>query len=127
MAPLIRVDELCLPPFTIVSCSAYSSILKIEAIFSSETSADIQRTTRLYIPENSTLHDHRCENLKFYINYTIKTSSLNKEPADLSSAAGGYNDNWTGLYLRGLNSNLGELVSVCLSVCLQARFISSKC
>jgi hypothetical protein len=33
---------------------------------SSETSIDIQRTTRRYIPEDSTLLIHRCENLKSY-------------------------------------------------------------
>jgi hypothetical protein len=44
--------ELC---FTLVSCSAYSSTLKIEAICSSET-VDTQRTTRCYIPEDSTHH-----------------------------------------------------------------------
>jgi hypothetical protein len=36
----------------------------MEAIYSSETSFDFQRTTRRYIPEDSTLHNHRCENLK---------------------------------------------------------------
>jgi hypothetical protein len=33
----------------------------------SETSVDTQRTTRRYIPEDSTLHNHRCENLKSYL------------------------------------------------------------
>jgi hypothetical protein len=33
---------------------------------SSETSVGAQRTTRRYIPEDSTLHNHRCENLKSY-------------------------------------------------------------
>jgi hypothetical protein len=32
-----------------------------------EISVDFQRTTRSYIPENKTLHTHRCENLKYYI------------------------------------------------------------
>jgi hypothetical protein len=36
-------------------------------ICSSETSVHFQRTTRLYIPEDSTLHNHRCEDLKSYI------------------------------------------------------------
>jgi hypothetical protein len=36
-------------------CSAYSSTLKMEAICSSETSIDFQRTARRYIPEDSTL------------------------------------------------------------------------
>jgi hypothetical protein len=43
------------------------SILKMEAICSSDTSVGTQRTTRRYIPEDSTLHNHRCENLKSYI------------------------------------------------------------
>jgi hypothetical protein len=38
----------------------------MEAICCSETSVDFQRTTRRYIPEDITLHNHRCENLKFY-------------------------------------------------------------
>jgi hypothetical protein len=36
----------------------------MEVICSSETSIDTQRTTRRYIPEDGTLHNHRCENLK---------------------------------------------------------------
>jgi hypothetical protein len=43
------------PTFTLVSCSAYSSTLKMEAICSSETSVYFQRTTRRYIPDDSTL------------------------------------------------------------------------
>jgi hypothetical protein len=39
------------------------STLKMEAICSSETSADFQRSTRRYITEDgSTLHNHRREN-----------------------------------------------------------------
>jgi hypothetical protein len=37
----------------------------MEATYSSETSVDNQRSTRRYIPEDGTLHNHRCENLKF--------------------------------------------------------------
>jgi hypothetical protein len=43
-----------------------SSILKMEAICSSETSAETQRTTRRHTPEDYTLHNHGCENLKSY-------------------------------------------------------------
>jgi hypothetical protein len=58
----------CLPfAFTLVSCSAYSLALKMEATCSSETSVDFQQTTQHYIPEDSTLHNHHCENLKSYI------------------------------------------------------------
>jgi hypothetical protein len=56
-----------LPFFTLVSCSAYSLTLKMEETYSSETSVDFQLTTRRYIPEDSALHNHRCENLKSYI------------------------------------------------------------
>jgi hypothetical protein len=55
--------------FTLVYCSAYSSTLKMEAIFSSETSVDFQRTIQRYIPEYSTLLNHSSENLKYYKNY----------------------------------------------------------
>jgi hypothetical protein len=52
---------LCLPPaIKQVSCLVYSSTLKMEATFSSETSVDFQRTTRHYIPEESTLHNPVC-------------------------------------------------------------------
>jgi hypothetical protein len=30
----------------------------------SETAVDFQRTTQRYIPEDTNLHNHRCENLK---------------------------------------------------------------
>jgi hypothetical protein len=44
------------------------SNLKVETICSSETSVDCQRTARRYIPEDSsTIHNHRCGNLKSYI------------------------------------------------------------
>jgi hypothetical protein len=50
----------------LVSCSAYVSTLKKEAMCSSETTVDFQRTTRRYIPEDSAAHSHRCENLRYY-------------------------------------------------------------
>jgi hypothetical protein len=53
--------------FTLISCSVYSSTLKMEAICSSETSVGSQRTTRRCIPEDGALHNNRYENLKFYI------------------------------------------------------------
>jgi hypothetical protein len=43
-----------------------SSTLRMEAICSSETSVETQRTTRRYTPEDDTLHNHRCENIKSY-------------------------------------------------------------
>jgi hypothetical protein len=63
---------LCLQSaFTLVSCSAYSSILKMEAKCSSETSVDFQRTTRRRIPEGRTLHNHRYANLKSYMDHLV--------------------------------------------------------
>jgi hypothetical protein len=48
---------LFLPPaFTPVSCSSYSSTLKMEVICSSKTSVDFQRITRRYIPGDRTLY-----------------------------------------------------------------------
>jgi hypothetical protein len=38
----------------------------MEAIRSSESSVNFQRTKWRYIPEDSTLRNHRCEKLKFY-------------------------------------------------------------
>jgi hypothetical protein len=38
----------------------------MEAICSSKKLADFQRTSRRYIQEDGTFHNHRCENLKSY-------------------------------------------------------------
>jgi hypothetical protein len=51
------------PTFTLVSSWACSSAQKMKAICSSETSVGFQRTTRRYIPEDRSLHKHRCGNL----------------------------------------------------------------
>jgi hypothetical protein len=59
-----RLTELCLlAAFTLVSCSAYSSTLKMEEIFSSETSVDFRRTAQRYIPwlRNSQLCIEMCQ------------------------------------------------------------------
>jgi hypothetical protein len=40
----------------LVSCSAYTSTLKMEAICSSETSDDFQRTKRRYTSEDKTVY-----------------------------------------------------------------------
>jgi hypothetical protein len=41
--------------------------LKMEATYSSETPVDFQLITRRYIPEISTLHNHRCDSLKSFL------------------------------------------------------------
>jgi hypothetical protein len=43
----------------------------MEAIRSSETSGTTQRITRRHIPEEDTLQNHRCENLKSYKKITV--------------------------------------------------------
>jgi hypothetical protein len=48
-------------------------ILNKEAICSSETSFDFQRSTRRYIPEDCTVHNHRCENIRFYNKDMVST------------------------------------------------------
>jgi hypothetical protein len=47
-----------------VSCLAYFSTLKMEATRSSETSVGFQRIARRHIPEDRTIHNDRCEDLK---------------------------------------------------------------
>jgi hypothetical protein len=51
----------------------------MEAICSSETSVETQKTTRRHIPEYDTLHNHRCENLKSYVVYCNVKEELNKK------------------------------------------------
>jgi hypothetical protein len=48
----MKISAIC---FRLVSCLAYSSTLKIEAMYSSETLVDFQWTTRRYISEDITL------------------------------------------------------------------------
>jgi hypothetical protein len=69
---IASIFRLCLPlAFKVDSYSAYSSILKMEVICSSETSVDFQRTTWLYIPEGRTLHNQGCANLKSYMRFVV--------------------------------------------------------
>jgi hypothetical protein len=70
--------ETCLPPeFTLVSCLAYSSTLKMEATYSSETSVDFRRTTWRYIPEDRTLQNGQkiTESRKSFSNITQRRHS----------------------------------------------------
>jgi hypothetical protein len=39
-------------------------------------SVDFQRTTRRYIPEDGTLRNHRCENLKSYMFNIVQTITV---------------------------------------------------
>jgi hypothetical protein len=57
-----------LSPADVGSSFADFSILKMEAIRSSETSVHT-RPTRRHIPEDGFLYSHRCGNLKSYIEF----------------------------------------------------------
>jgi hypothetical protein len=51
---IMKIIRKCLPTtFKVVSCLAYSSILKMEVTCPSETSVDFYRNTRSYIPEEN--------------------------------------------------------------------------
>jgi hypothetical protein len=57
----------------LVLAEIISSTLKMEAICSSETSVETQQTTRRHIPEDDTLPNHGCENLKSYTTFLDHT------------------------------------------------------
>jgi hypothetical protein len=48
----------------------------MEAICSSETSVETQRTTRSHIPDDDTLHNHPCENLKSYMYVIVDLQTI---------------------------------------------------
>jgi hypothetical protein len=50
--------------------------MRMEAVCSSETTVDFQRTERRYVPEDSTLHKHRCENLKSHNSWSLCCSLI---------------------------------------------------
>jgi hypothetical protein len=47
-----------------------------EEKISFETTLSFQQTTWRYIPEDKTLHNHRCENLKSYISASLSSNSV---------------------------------------------------
>jgi hypothetical protein len=59
----------------LVSCLVYSLTMKMEAIYSSETSVDFQSTIWRYVPEDITLQNHCCENLTSYNPFTCHSLS----------------------------------------------------
>jgi hypothetical protein len=64
-SPYIPVFRLT-ATYLLVGLLDFSLTLKMEALCSSEKSVATQRTTWRHIPEDDTLHNHRCENLKLY-------------------------------------------------------------
>jgi hypothetical protein len=51
-----------------MACFAYPSPLKMEEVYSSETSIDFRRTTQRYIQKERNLRNHRCGNLQSLTN-----------------------------------------------------------
>jgi hypothetical protein len=86
----LKVKKVYLPPAsTLVFCSAYSLILKMEAICSSETSIDYQRTTRRCIPEDVALHHSSHLLMRPSIYLLIWASNLSKIQETLTWAVTG--------------------------------------
>jgi hypothetical protein len=60
-----------------------------------DTSVEFQRTARLYIPDDKTLHDHHYENLKYYefLDYNLSdaVSVANRIFHDLNNKTDMYN------------------------------------
>jgi hypothetical protein len=52
---------------------------------SSEASVDFQHTTRCYNPEDGTLHNHHCENLKSYTNLSHSWGRIIHKPENTNS------------------------------------------
>jgi hypothetical protein len=52
--------------FVVISFSACSFTLKMQAACSTKILVDFHWSTWPYIPEDGTPHTHHCENLKFY-------------------------------------------------------------
>jgi hypothetical protein len=70
----VKGGKLLTTAFTLVYCSAYST-LKMEAVCFSKTSVEFQWTKRRWIAEDSSLHNHHCENLKILFYYHIPVCS----------------------------------------------------
>jgi hypothetical protein len=75
--------------FMRVFCLTCSSTLNMEVTCSSEMSVDFQWVTWCYIPEDITLHNHHCENLK---SYTCKCFCLFLVEACVSVCTAGYSE-----------------------------------
>jgi hypothetical protein len=68
---------------------AYSLTLKMEATCSSKTSVDFQWTILHYIPEDRTLDNHSCENLKFHVSFEVLIAVVD-QTVTLCSFVDGY-------------------------------------
>jgi hypothetical protein len=68
-----------------------SSTFKVETVRSSKISVNVYQTTRRHIPEDSTLHAHRCENLRSnMLLYQLSSSRLLRPLASLFYPPGAF-------------------------------------
>jgi hypothetical protein len=101
----LNVNGMACQAFVLVPCLAYWT-LKMVVIYSSEMLVDFQWTKWHYIPEDSTLHNHRCENLKSYKMEGRKLYTKNADITELQKC------NSTKIFLGGsLLSMLSQILS----------------
>jgi hypothetical protein len=95
-----QIIDLFSASFILVSCLAYTSILKTEEICSSETSVDFYRNTLCYIPEDKTPQNLRRfkENLPSYASRHLTIQEVaTKALISRSGWCCGRNPNWLPL------------------------------
>jgi hypothetical protein len=62
--------------FLLITCLSYCSILKMEAVFSSDTLVNFYQTTRRHIREDSAHHDEIKSNKMLYITFHSSTTRM---------------------------------------------------
>jgi hypothetical protein len=84
-----------------VSCLAYSSALEMEVTCSSKRLVDFRRLVCHDIPEDRTLHNHWCENLKSYavIFYHINTRQRSRDSVVGIATGYGLDDPGVGVWV----------------------------
>jgi hypothetical protein len=95
---LVTLFVCSLPTYFLVFAEIFSSTLKMEAIGSSETSVATQQITRRHIPEDDSLLNHRCVNLKSYnspIVACVFFTAVTFLPNRCLATIGGYTDTHT--------------------------------
>jgi hypothetical protein len=64
ITPVLAHHTIASNGFMSIYCLAYPSVVKMKAVCSCETSVHFKQNTWRYIPEDRTLHNHRCANFK---------------------------------------------------------------
>jgi hypothetical protein len=86
---IVRIEEWAKHLATKKQAGKQYFILKIETVLSSEMSVDFYPASRHHIPEDSTFHSHRCENLKpITPSLTLLRTWVLKDPPQMSQSLG---------------------------------------